>query len=207
MSQSCLKCGGTGVLISGELCPDCNHTNEKVAPIVTGIPMQYQGIAFDKTFLPTGVSKEYGEFMEELLSTIVKDIAFYQKNMIICSRPNSGKTIWAYNLYAELIKKGHKMPPLLDLTEVNQILHSYDDRDLSNVFIHAKCAVVKIPRGAPRWVFNSIADIVEVRVRNNGFTIFLFGGTVEELKEMDASNLLKYLRGNGAFNTLKIEEF
>jgi hypothetical protein len=202
-----MKCGGTGRLVSGEPCPDCASEQIKTVPIVQGVPAQYQGVSFDKSFLPEKEQKEYGTFMEELLQTIINDLAFYQKNMIICSRPNSGKTVWAYNLYSLITSKGYEMPPLKDVAEVRTILYSYDDKELAQLYSTARCVVIKIPRDIQPWMFDSIAAIVERRVRSDGFTIFLFGGNEMDLKAADKYGKLGDLRGTGAYNTLQIKSF
>ena len=207
MPQSCLICGGTLLTALGEPCPECCKERPLQAPVVKGIPIQYQGVRFDKSFLPNNMQSTYGKFMEELLETIVNDYAFYQKNLIICSRPNSGKTVWSYNLYAELTAKGYNLPPLKDIVEVKNILNSFDDVDMNTLFSTARCAIIKLPRDMQFWMFNSMSYIIERRVRNSGFTIFLFGGTVEELEQIDRDGCLKYLRGSGAYNTVKIESF
>lgn len=207
MSSFCIKCGGTGRLVSGEPCPDCASEQVKMVPIVQGVPAQYQGVSFDKSFLPEKEQKEYGTFMEELLQTIINDLAFYQKNMIICSRPNSGKTVWAYNLYSLVTSKGYDMPPLKDVAEVRAILSSYDDKDMAQLFSSARCAVIKIPRDVQPWMFDTVASIIERRVRSDGFTIFLFGGTEQDLKAVDRFEKLKYLRGSGAYNTVYVKSF
>lgn len=178
-----------------------------MVPTVYGVPAQYQGIRFDKSFLPEKEQKEYGVFMEELLETIINDIAFYQKNLIICSRPNSGKTVWSYNLYSLVTAKGYEMPPLKDVTEVRNILNSYNDKELAQLFSTSRCAVIRIPRDVQAWMFDTIAYIIERRVRSDGFTIFMFGGTEADLKAVDRFEKLKYLRGSGAYNTVSIKSF
>jgi hypothetical protein len=178
-----------------------------MVPIVYGVPAQYQGLKFDKSFLPDKEQKDYGTFMEELMTTIVNDIAFYQKNMIICSRPNSGKTVWAYNLYSLITSKGFDMPPLKDVTEVRNILNSYTDKEMTQLYSDARCAVIRIPRDVQFWMFDTIGYIIERRVRSNGFTIFMFGGSEQDLKVVDKFDKLKYLRGTGAYNTVCIKSF
>lgn len=207
MSRTCLICGGTKITAFGEPCPECTKNEAPASPVVAGIPTQYQGVAFDKSFLPNSMQEKYGTFMEELSRTIINDLPFYQKNMIICSRPNSGKTVWAYDLYAKMIAKGYKTPPLLDVVEVRDALNSYDNKDLSNLISTARCAIIKIPRDMQFWMFDTISYIIERRVRSNGFTIFLFGGTVEDLSNLDRNKTLSYLRGNGSYNTVRIESF
>lgn len=206
-TNSCLICGGTYRTALGEPCPECCKEKPKASPVVAGIPAQYQGVMFDKSFLPQKLQGTYGEFMEELLRTIVNDIAFYQKNMLICCRPNSGKTVWAYSLYAGIIEKGYSCPPLVDIVEVRDILSSYTDKEGSALLSSSRCAIVKLPRDMQFWMFNKLSHILERRVRGGGFTIFLYGGTIEELKVVDRDGCLSWLRGTGAFNTVKVESF
>ena len=207
MNSGCLKCGGSGFLAGNKIpCPVCSKERE-VVPIVYGIPAQYQGVHFDKSFLPEKEQKEYGTFMEELLNTIVSDYAFYQKNMIICNRPNSGKTVWAYNLYSMLSSKGYEIPQLRDIAEVREIMTSFTDKEAANLYNTARCAIIKIPRDIQPWLFDSISMIIERRVRNNGFTIFLYGGTEEDLKYCDKYGRLKDIKGTGAYNTVKVCSF
>lgn len=203
----CLLCGGTGSLVNGEPCPECSEKLDSLVPIAHGVPVQYQGVKFDKSFLPENEQKTYGVFMEELLETIIHDYAYYQKNLLICSRPNSGKTVWAYNLYSILSSKGYEIPPLRDITEIRNILNSYSDKDEARLLSEARCAIVKIPRDIQPWMFDTMSYLVERRVRSNGFTIFLFGGSIEDLKLLDRFDKLRYLRGTGAYNTIKVESF
>ncbi len=207
MSQTCLICGGTRRTVDGNPCPECCKNEPTPAPVVSGIPIQYQGVRFDKSFLPNSLQDKYGSFMEDLLDTIINDIAFYQKNMIICCRPNSGKTIWAYNLMANLIAKGYETLPLLDLMEARDAMNSFEDREMSRLISTARCAVIKIPLDVQYWMLNSISSLVERRVRNGGFTIFIYGGTIEDLNRIDKNNVLSSLRGAGAYNTVKVEAF
>lgn len=206
MSSTCMKCGGTGLLVNGDLCPDCTD-NLKTVPIVSGIPAQYQGVAFDKKFLPEKEQGKYGTFMEELKSTILNDYAFYQKNLIICSRPNSGKTVWAYNLISELLAKGYNIPTLRDITEVRNIMNSYDNKEEAQLLSTSRCAIIKLPMDMQPWMFDTISYVIERRVRSDGFTIFLFGGSYDDLKSIDRFGKLRYLMGTGAYNTVKVESF
>lgn len=206
-TDGCLICGGTLKTATGEPCPVCCKEQPKVSPVVVGIPAQYQGVRFDKSFLPQKLQGSYGDFMEELLITVVNDIAFYQKNLLICCRPNSGKTIWAYSLYAEVIAKGYTCPPLLDIVEARDALNSYSEKLTGAALSSARCAIIKLPRDMQFWMFNTISYVIERRVRAGGFTVFLYGGTIEELKLIDRDSCLSWLRGTGAFNTIKVESF
>lgn len=207
MAKSCLMCGGTGIIIGGKPCPECAKDNEKLAPIVQNVPLQYQGVKFDKSFLPEREQKTFGNFMEELLVTIETDAAFFQKNILICSRPNSGKTVWAYNLISVLSAKGYQIPMLKDITEIRNLLNSYTDKEEAELISTARCCIVKIPRDTMSWMFDTMSYLVERRVRSDGFTIFLYGGKMEDLKYSDKRETLKHFVGTGAYNTIKVEEF
>lgn len=204
---NCLKCSGSGTMGNQQPCPDCMPGIVRNIPIVQGIPVQYQSAKFDKKFLPEKEQAKYGEFMENLLYTIINDSNYYQKNLLICSRPNSGKTVWAYTLIAQLTAKGYEIPNLKDIVEVRQIMSSYDNKDENILWSTARCAIIKIPRDIQPWLLDSIPTIIERRVRSNGFTIFLYGGTREDLMQADRYEKLKFVVGNGSYNTLKIESF
>lgn len=206
--KGCARCGGTGQLFGNQgPCPDCAGEELREVPIVYGIPAQYQGVKFDRSFLPEKEQAVYGVFMEDLLHNIINNYGIYQKNMIICSRPNSGKTVWAYTIISTLMSKGYDIPTLRDIVEVRDIMNSYDDRKLAVQYSTARCAIIKLPRDLQPWMFDTISSIIERRVRSNGFTIFLFGGTLEDLKFIDRYDKLRYIRGNGSYNTVQIESF
>ena len=208
MSKStCLMCGGTGRLVSGDICPECSKSVNNTVPIAYGIPLQYQGVAFDKSFLPDKLQKPYGEFMENLLLEIISNSNIYQKNLLICNRPTSGKTVWAYNLYSHLISKGLSVAPIKDILEVRTILTSYGHAEEAELFSTARCAIVKIPRDIQPWTFDTMSTLIERRVRNNGFTIFIYGGQESDLKNQDKFNRLSEMKGSGAFNTVKLYSF
>lgn len=206
VNQHCMLCSGTFKTATGEPCPVCCDKVESV-PIVAGVPVQYQGVKFDKSFLPLEMQGTYGEFMETLMTNIINDIAFYQKNILICSRPNSGKTVWAYSLISLIMSKGYGIPQLKDLMEVRAILNNYSDKEANELISTARCVVIKIPLDVQFWMFDILSSIVERRVRSNGFTIFLYGGTDEELRYADKNNKLKYILGSGAYNSIKLESF
>lgn len=207
MGSSCLKCGGTKYLADGTPCDNCIGEVLKEIPFIKGIPTQYQNNKFCKENLPLNCKKDYGVFMEDLLNTIIKDINFYQKNYIICSKPNSGKTVWAYTLYSLLLSKGYNVPELKDIIEIKNIFNSYDKVEEANLISSARCAIIKIPRDMQYWYFDTISTIIERRVRSSGFTIFLYSGSLEELKLMDKNDVLKYISGNGSYNSIKLENF
>lgn len=202
-------CGGTGkILPDGKPCPICSKEKLDNPPVVFGVPAQYQGIKFDKSFLPEKMQKYYGQYMEDLMEEIVTNISTFQKNILICSRPNSGKTVWSYNLYSQLTGMGINMPLLRDLAEVRNILNAYDaDVQEAQLFSTARCAIVRVPRDIQAWMFDCMSFIVERRVRSSGFTIFLYGGEESDLKNQDRFGKLKYLKGSGAYNTIQIKSF
>ena len=170
MSQSCLICGGTLTDAFGRPCPNCAKSAIKIVKDTFGVPLQYQGVAFDKSMLPEKAQKTYGVFMEELLDEIITNYAFFQKNILICARPNSGKSVWTYHIYSTLASKGYEIPKLRDIVEVKEIMSSYKNVDEAELYSKARCAIIKIPRDCQPWLFDTISSIISRRVRNNGFT-------------------------------------
>lgn len=207
----CLKCGGDGQMANGKPCPDCFEKIKKRASArknVATVPTQYQGVSFDKSFLPYDEQKKYGAFMEDLLKTIYADCGLYQKNYLICSRPNSGKTVWGYSLITLLADKGYYIPPIMDLVTIRDILN-YSNKDSATAedIQSARGLIVRVPADAQFWMLDIILYILERRVARNGFTIFLYNGKYEQLKQCDKNGKLPYIIGNGAWHTVKLEDF
>lgn len=211
MGVHCLECGGSGVLLDGKPCPAC--AQERLEKAVSShssatVPMQYQGVVFDKSFLPMEMQKTYGSYMEDLLHTIANDYQMYQKNLLICSRPNSGKTVWAYNLITILSDKGYQIPTILDLMTVREHLnYRSTDAELQELIQTSRGLIVRLPADMQFWMFDIIQTILERRVARNGFTVFLCSNGYEKLKEQDRNNALKFMLGSGAFHTIKLEDF
>ena len=211
MGKDCLECHGTGFKADMSICQACfeelqsNMIGSYRGPTV---PMQYQGIKFDKMFLPLSLHKPYGEFMEDLLKTIVSDYHIYQKNLLICSRPNSGKTVWAYNLIMMLSDKGYQIPTVLDLMTVREHLnYKSNDTELQNLVQRSRGLIVRLPAEMQFWMFSIMQSIIERRVAHNGFTVFLYSGKYSNLKAADRDDVLESILGAGSFHTIRLEDF
>lgn len=188
-------------------CPICSKLKVSSLPVISTIPIQYQNVRFDRMFLPENLQETYGIYMEDLIDKIVKQSGFY-KNILICSRPNTGKTIFAYTVYGLLYNKGIKMPEVKDIMEVREILLDYyGDADVADLWSTAKVAIIKIPSDIPPKLFDTVSTIIERRVRNNASTIFLYGGSKKDLLAQDKFNKLTYLEGDGSYNSLEIKSW
>ena len=213
MPSDCLLCGGTGTILPDlKPCPNCAPELFKAAMRSSRrgitIPMQYQGVEFDKSFLPENMQAGYGTFMEDLLRNIYTDYNIYQKNILICSRPNSGKTIWSYSLINILYSKGFSMPDIQDLLTVREILnYKVGDSQLYDEVVNARGLIVRLPSDMQFWMFDVIQTIIERRVAKNGFTIFLYNAGMERLKQADKYDVLSNIVGTGSFHTIKVEDF
>lgn len=212
MASECLLCGGTGITYDGDPCPNCSGELLKKAMRTSHrgilIPMQYQGVEFDKSLLPEAMQSGYGSFMEDLLRNIYTDYSLYQKNILICSRPNSGKTIWSYSLINILYDKGFSMPDIQDLLTVREILnYKTGDAQMYDEIVNSRGLIVRLPSDMQFWMFDVIQTIIERRVSKNGFTIFLYNAGLERLKQADKNNTLANIVGTGSFHTIKVEDF
>ena len=208
MNTGCLICGGSFKTVLGDPCPNCTKDMVKTLPICPEIPAQYQGVRFDKTFLPKDMQETYGTYMENLLNQIIGSAHTYQKNLLICSRPNSGRTIWSYNLYSLLTNKGIKIPSIKDIFEVKEILtQRFGDPVLAELWSSSRFAIIKIPQDVQAWMWDSMTTIIERRVRANGCTIFFYNGSRKDLKNQDTFGKLRNIEGQGSYNTVEVKSF
>ena len=205
--KGCLTCGGTGLTALGKPCPNCSSEQLEGLPILTSIPVQYQNVRFDRMFLPENLQNTYGVYIGELIQKIVKQVGFY-KNILICSRPNSGKTIFAYTVYGLLYNKGITMPEVKDIFEVRDIfINYYGNPEEVELWSTSKVAIIKIPVDIPTKVFDTMSMIIERRVRNNCSTIFLYGGSKKDLLAQDKFGRLASLDGDGSYNSIEIKSW
>lgn len=206
-NRGCLRCGGTGLLLTGGPCPDCAKTEKVTMEYVKNIPMQYQGITFNKEFLPSKMQKGYGDFLQEFLDLCSSvNIESYTRNHLVCSKPNSGKTIWAYNIIGRLNARGIVCPSIVDLTEFRSILNGFNKEEY-DLYSKARCVIVRIPSDIQTWMFDTMLYILERRVNHGGFTIFIFNGELKELEAKDSYHKFSDMKGDGSFLTVKTDTY
>jgi len=207
--KKCLRCGGTGRTAKGEICECKASSRRTVLPSSLKIPVQYQGVRFDKSFVRQEVRDSLGTFLENLLRECTINIHSFYKNYLICAPANSGKTVWAYDLYSIMYAKGYLIPEIMDLMQVRDIIVNYysDNKELLELINTAKIMVVKLPADLPNKFPETISTIIERRVRNNCSTFFLYNGTKYDIEQQDKFGKLKYMFGDGSFNSICVKSF
>lgn len=202
--ETCIKCCGTGVMANGNPC-DCGARDNFKLPIILSIPSQYQGVKFDRTFLPNYLQDGYGSWMESLIHNLTTKTG-YHKNLLICAPPNSGKTIFAYTVYSILSSQGERIPKLIDLMEARDLLLSYYNVDIEeqSLLCTTKVAIIKVPMDLPNKFAETMSTIIERRVRNNGTTVFLYNGTKEDIIAQDRFGKFELLVGDGSYNSVQV---
>lgn len=198
----CLRCGGTGITALGEKC-DCGALTTVQIQVCLNIPVQYQGVRFSASLVPEWMPKNYGLFLEGLLDEYVRN-TMLQRNYIICSPPNSGKTVWAYSLYTQLYSLGVVIPDIMDLMQARDVLLNlyYEDKNTLEKLSSSPVAVIKLPWDLPNKFPETISSIVERRVMSGCSTIFLFNGTKGDLIARDGFGKLSRLLGDGSYNSV-----
>ena len=204
----CIKCGNTGKTAEGVLC-DCGYMDQIILPPVMAVPLQYQNVIFHKSLLPKHLQGDYGKYMEGLIHNINHNLLTLHKNILVCAPPNSGKTVFAYTVYGLLFAKGFLLPKLMDLIEVRMLLTSYYaiDYEKFDVLSSAKVAIVKIPQDLPQKWTETISTLIERRVMNGCTTIFLFSGSIDDLKAQDRFGKWKSMIGDGYYHSIEVKNW
>ena len=206
--MACLKCGGSGFMCGNIPC-DCGAKSPLIVPENLHVPSTYQSIRFNKELLPYGMHISYGAYMESLIKTCTSNIATFRQNILICSPPNSGKTVFAYTVIGMLFAKGVTMPELMDIMEVRNLLMSIYNVDQEKVKLlsTAPLAIIKLPMDLPPKFAETMSTIIERRVRHNGSTIFLYGGTKDDLLAQDTFGRLRSLLNDGSYNSIAVKSW
>lgn len=202
----CLKCGGTGIQVDGSNC-DCVDRDYVNTPIVLEIPSIYQTAEFSAMLVPVKMPRLYGIELEDIIN-VIKSKGRYTHNLLICSPPNTGKTVFAYTVYKHQYLHGIPMSELMDLIEVKELLNSnsYDDSVMraKDKLITSPVSIVKIPLDLPSKFAEIMSTYLERKVRKNGIVIYLYGGSISDLQNQDRYGVLKNLIRDGSYNSIKV---
>lgn len=208
----CIKCGNSGVDDNGNPC-DCQRlvTDAYTSISCMEVPEQYRGVIFTKELLPLDVDESYGIFMSNLYQSILGG-SLPKENYLIASPISHGKSIFAYSCIEQLFRRGYACMTLYDVLELTNIMTNYDmgrkqtyDIEHPEYITTAPLLFAKIPRVARHDTFDSVAMILDRRVRHGCVTIFLYDGNYSYLASMDKNHILEGLSGNGHFNTVKVK--
>ncbi len=173
------------------------------------IPLQYQGVMFDKELVRPDITDEYGKYMEALKDRLTRQAAILNLNVLLCAPANSGKTVWAYTVYGLLYSSGARVPELMDLMQARELMLNYyqEDRTAAELLSSAPVAIIKLPMDLPNKFSETMSTIIERRVRNNGSTVFMFNGEYKDIEAQDRFGKIKYIVGDGSFNSLLVKSF
>lgn len=202
----CLKCNDTGICVDGSKC-DCQSHGEIALPVVLEIPAIYQSVEFSANLVPMKMDKSYGIVLQDIIE-VVKSKGRYPTNLLICSPPNTGKTVFAYTIYGAQYMRGLPMCEIMDLIEAKELLlsNSYDEKIQANKdkMITCPLAIIKIPLDLPNKFAETMSTILERRVRKGGVTFYLYGGSIYDLQNQDRFGVLKNILRDGSYNSLKV---
>ena len=209
MKERCLKCNGTGITVDGSPC-DCRSSGAIDIPIVLEVPSIYQTAEFSASLVPIRMPRTYGMDLEDIID-VIKSKGRYNINLLICSPPNTGKTVFAYTVFRHQYVRGLPMSEIMDLIEAKELLNSisYDEQTIMNKdkLITCPVAIIKIPLDLPNKFAETMSTIVERRVRKNGVTIFLYGGSIYDLQNQDRFGVLKNIIRDGSYNSIKVMDY
>lgn len=199
----CLKCGDTGIKLDGTPC-DCGAGQEIELPVILDMPAQYQMSMFNKSLLPNWLHPAYGSTLESIVSTVKTTYAL-DRNYLICSPPNSGKTTFAYTILRILYSANIVAPEIMDINEIRKLFsNQYSVSEQYDLLTRSKLAIVKIPMDVPAKFVESVMTIIDLRARHSGYTIFLYDGSKFDLINQDKYSKFQFIDGDGSYHTVKV---
>lgn len=210
----CPLCMGTGLDIDNNVCScQVNVKSYYDAVSCLTIPDQYRGVAFNPILVPKDVHESYTKYLQEVHDNVT-NMKWRYKNVLIASPIGHSKSILAYSCIEALFRNGVTTFPVYDVLEIKRIWTDLDLcrkplYDVSNPedLLDTPILFVKIPRSYSWEVFDTIAMILDRRVRRGHSTIFLYDGTYNQLAYHDKQNVLTGLVGNGSYNTLEVKSW
>lgn len=210
----CIKCGNTGIDIDGNVC-SCRFNAQSFYDTVSclDIPEQYRGIRFNQSLVSTDMPEGYAKMLQEIHNKITTGKWGF-KNVVLASPIGHSKTILAYSCLEVLFRNGEVTFPVFDVLELKRILTDMDlcrkqvyEVEEPERVITSSLLFVKIPRVTSWEVYDTIALLLDRRVRRGNSTIFIYDGSWSELIYNDKHNVLTNLMGDGYYNTLEVQSW
>lgn len=211
MSDYCPICGNTGIRIDGTPC-SCrvSHAVLYQNTECLTIPEQYRGVKFTPELLPPKMGTIYQLFMRNLYDGFTTERIRF-KNMLLCSPVATGKTTLAYTVLQQMFLKGYDVFTLYDVLEIKRMLWNNDmgrkqtaDTESVDSLYTSPYLFVRIPSILGYEVFDSIAFIIDRRVRKGNSTIFIYNGSWDNLVRADGARVLSQMKGDGTYCTLEV---
>lgn len=211
----CPICGNSGINPKTKSICNCRWDSDTFFSTASclSIPVQYQGLMFNKALVPADTGEKYSNYLNELYGDITT-LRLQYHNILLCSPHQHSKTIMAYSCIERLFRASLPVFPVHDIMELRNIMSAvdmgkeptYKVDDPENI-VEAKYLFVKLPM-YPTWeCFDTINTLLSRRVRRGNNTIFLYSGTWGQLIYGDKTGLLQQLRGDGSYSTLEIKNF
>lgn len=212
----CPVCGNVGIdPNTGQVC-NCKWNSDTFFNTVSclSIPVQYQGLVFNKILVPNDLGEEYQNYLEKLYEDISMMRMQYH-NVLLCSPHQHSKTILAYSCIERLFRASMNVFPVCDIMEIRNILNaidlgrkpSYEYSDDPINIIEAPYLFIKLPTW-PNWeCFDTLNTVIGRRIRRGNSTVFLYSGSWSQLSYSDKSGALTQLKGDGSYSTLEVKSF
>lgn len=215
----CIYCGNEGILPkSGDPCPHCKSSvkvENEVDLTCLEIPVAYRGATFNSELLPTGFDIRYGVYLNKLFGEITM-LRPMSVNIFISSPAQSGKTVFAYSCMETLFRKKAEVFPLFDVSELECIIRD-TDKGRKSIYLNEDIKItslyespflfVRVPDKLEYSTPETIALIVDRRVRRGVSTIFLSNRGWTDLVSADKTGLLKGMAGDGSFKSILNKTF
>lgn len=210
----CTKCGNSGTLLDGSLC-DCRmHLSELYDGVeCLDIPETYRGLRFNEVALPGDMGPAYANFMKNIYLQITS-LGWKCKNAIICSPPQTGKSVLAYSAIQELFRKDIPVFPIFDILEIKRIMLDIDYNKQQSMGVTNPLMLYTVPylfAIMPPMTnydtFDAAAMLISRRTRRGNSTILLYEGHWNQLVSNDSKGSLKNLKGNGSLTTIEVNSW
>lgn len=218
MAKYCIYCGNTGELPNGGICTHCKTHIEQEEDLDLScleIPISYRGAVFSGGLLPRDMGNIYASYMESLYKEVTS-LKPMCKNIFVSSPAQTGKTVFVYSCMSFLFKKRIPIFPYFDVNELECIMRDLDkgkkckyvneDVDAFNLY-ESEILFTKIPEKLEYSTAETLATLIDRRVRRSRSTIIMSTKSWSDVLTMDKANVLKELAGDGSFKSILVKNF
>lgn len=216
----CTICGDSGIEPeTGNICI-CKSGSllefDKSTITCFTIPEQYKGVMFNPILVRSDLIGDYANYLNRIYQEIYT-FTFKPRNIFIYSPVKSSKTIFAYSCIEQLFRADASIFPIFDVLEIRSMIRDLDasrpikyleTMELQEMSLFTcKVLFVKAGNEFTGIVYDTLATLIDRRVRRNNATIILSNYNWNFYTANDTKESFCKLKGDGSYGSILVKHF
>lgn len=214
----CSKCDMSGYMMDGSIC-DCQwgqkikeqkleqYKKEQKEDIIRkGIIPDNYGEEFCGEFIREPYNDTLGEYLDNI-HQYIKTNKVIPKNILVCSPPRTGKTVFQYSIISWAINNNVNYCKPLFISDISNMINDKSQIENMSKIMTTPIVFVNIDESVVLGFVDIISTIISKRVNIGYSTMFFSASDYNALCKKPTGSKLRELKGDGLYKSIDIQNF